>query len=126
MVGDQTAPEPTPDPTPADPFRYEPGADSVRIHVPAHMQAWKMHVFSRRKHFTLYGPASGPGPYTVPMSGAALGAASKEAGDDGTLLVFVNTTQAQTGDAKNAGWRIMDPTKAVTGDGTRLKPGENR
>lgn len=125
-VGDQPAQEPTPDPTPADPFRYEPGADSVRIHVPARFGAWKLHVFSRRLHHVLHGPEMGAGPYTVPMGGAALGAASKEAGDDGTLLVFVNTTQAQTGDAKNAGWRIMDPTKAVTGDGTRLKPGENR
>lgn len=125
-VGDQTAPGPTPDPTPADPFRYEPGESSTRIHVPKRMQAWKMHVFSRRLHHVLYGPASGPGPYTVPMGGAALGAASKAAGDDGTLLVFVNTAQAQTGDAKNAGWRIMDPTKAVVGDGTRLKAGENR
>ena len=51
---------------------------------------------------------------------------SLAAGDDGTLLVFINTAAAQTGEYHNAGWRIMDPTQGVYGDATRLKPGEDK
>ena len=46
--------------------------------------------------------------------------------DDGTLLVFINTRDVATGTYKNAGWRIMNPEQAQSGDGGRLLPGENR
>ena len=48
------------------------------------------------------------------------------AGDDGSIMVFVNTSKEMTGDNRNAAWRIMDPTQAQSGDGDRLKAGENR
>jgi len=119
-------PAPDPTPTPGDEFTYRPGVDSTVVSVPARFGAWKFHLFSRRKHATIAGPIEGKGPYTIPLSGARIKAGSIAAGDDGTALAFVNTNSAQTGEYRNAGWRIMDPTKDVTGDSTRLKPGEDK
>ena len=126
-VGDQTAPVEPPEPTePADQFSYEPGASSTRVYIPRRFRVWKFWITSRRKHNAIIGPLGGDGPWTIDMSGADLRKASLDSGDDGSLLVFVNTYTQQTGDLNNAGWRIMDPLKSQYGDGDRLKPGENR
>lgn len=127
-VGQPAEPSPTPDEpsAPADQFAYQPGESSTRIYIPRRFRVWKFWITSRRKHNPIIGPLGGDGPWTIDMSGADLRKASLDSGDDGSLLVFVNTYTQQTGDLNNAGWRIMDPTKAVTGDSTRLKPGENR
>ena len=126
-VGDQTAPaEPTEPAEPADQFSYEPGESSTRVYIPRRFRVWKFWITSRRKHNSIIGPLSGDGPWTINMSGADLRKASLDSGDDGSLLVFINTYTQQTGNLNNAGWRIMDPTKTVTGDADRLKPGENR
>ena len=122
----EAAPEAPPQ-EPADQFAYEPGPTSTKISVPRSFGVWKMHIFSRRKHVTLYGPDHTTGPsWTIPMSGAALKAASLAAGDDGSIMVFVNTSKEMTGGSRNAAWRIMDPTKPQSGDGDRLKAGEDR
>ena len=122
VTPDQPAP-----PAAGDQFAYVPGDGSTRIHIPARFKPWQLHIFSRRKHAHLYGPdKSGGLDYVIGQSGAALKAASVAAGDDGSLLIFVNTSGEGTGGLANAGWRILDPNKAVYGDGSRLKPGENK
>lgn len=106
-------------------FAYLPDATGVTIRIP--YSHWQMYIFSRRRHNTLYGPdKTGKSEYRINMTGQQLRDASIKSGDDGSLLIFVNTTSEMTGKYKNAGWRIMDPTKAVTGDATRLKPGEDK
>lgn len=108
-------------------FSYSPGESSTTIYVPPSFGVWQLNIFSRRKHHTLYGPDRTTGPsWTIPMSGADLKAASLAAGDDGSVMVFVNTSREKTGDNRNAAWRVMDPTKAQSGDGDRLKAGEDR
>jgi hypothetical protein len=125
-------PVPTPEPPvpeppkPQDEFMYRPGSSSTTITVPARFGAWQFHLFSRRKHYTIAGPIRGAGPYTIPMSGEQIRSASLAFGDDGTALAYVNTNTAQTGEHKSAGWRIMNPIQAVTGDATRLKAGEDK
>lgn len=113
------------DPTPSGEFSYEPEATGTTIRVPfAH---WQIHVFSRRKHVTLWGPdKSGKLEHRIPMTGQQLRDASLKAGDDGTLLVFINTHTEMTGEHKNAGWRILNPLAPVRGNDSRLKPGEDR
>jgi hypothetical protein len=119
------APAPTPAPTPANQFEYLPDATGVTLRIP--YKHWQLHIFSRRRHFTLYGPdKTGKDVYRLNMTGQQLKDASLKVGDDGSLLVFVNTNTELTGTAKNAGWRIMNPLVAVRGDGSRLKPGENK
>ena len=123
----------TPDPTPAAPasgvFRWEPGADSVRVVIPASLPHWKFWVFSRRKHATLYGPdqRSVNRPenveYVLQGKGAYWRQQSLNAGDDGTLLIVINTKDLQANGERNAGWRIMRPEQAQSGDGDRLQPG---
>lgn len=120
-------PEPGQESEPEQQFSYTPGADSTTIYVQPSFGVWQLNIFSRRKHHTLYGPDRTTGPsWTIPMSGAQLKAASLAAGDDGSIMVFVNTSKELTGDNRNAAWRIMDPTKPQSGDGDRLKAGENR
>lgn len=127
-------------PTPALPpvvssseFLWQPRADSVRIVIPATLPHWQMHVFSRRRHYTLYGPDNRGGnqsvdvEYILPGGGASWQQKSLQVGDDGTLMVFINTRDVPPGgELRNIGWRIMDPTRAQSGDGDRLMPGENR
>jgi hypothetical protein len=122
-----TAPSlsPTPTPSPANQFEYLPDASGITLRIP--YKHWQLHIFSRRKHVTLYGPdKTGKDVYRLNMTGQQLKDASIKAGDDGSLLVFVNTNTELTGKAKNAGWRIMNPLVAVRGDGSRLKPGEDK
>jgi len=109
-----------------DQFSYEPHSSFTQIKVPERFGVWQMHIFSRKRHFTLYGPDKTKGPWTIPMSGEQLRKESIAVGDDGTLLVFVNTSNEKTGKYKNAGWRIMQPEKPQYGDKDRLKEGENR
>jgi hypothetical protein len=132
-----TTPSPTPTPTPAPivpsgGFLWQPQTDSIRIVIPASLPHWQMHVFSRRRHFTLYGPDNRGGnqavnvEYILPGGGATWRQKSLTVGDDGTLLVFINTRDVATGSLKNAGWRIMNPEQAQSGDSGRLRPGENK
>jgi hypothetical protein len=62
----------------------------------------------------------------ISIPAADLAKRSIMAGDDGTLLFFVNTTDIETPPHKNAGWRIMRPTQRQEGDGDRLKPGQDK
>jgi hypothetical protein len=128
---------PTPTPTPAPivssgGFLWQPRTDSVRIVIPASLAHWQLHVFSRRRHYTLYGPDNRGGnqpvnvEYILPGGGATWRQKSSSVGDDGTLMVFINTRDVATGSRKNAGWRIMNPEQPQSGDGGRLLPGENR
>lgn len=131
-----TAQESTAQTTPPAPitkteFAWIPGADSVVVKIPAQYAHWKFWVFSRRKHATLYGPdyRAGNKPqevvYTLEGGGAAWRQKSRAAGDDGTLLVIVNTKDIPPGaEYRNAAWRIMNPTAAQYGDGDRLMPGD--
>lgn len=126
-------PPATTTPTSGSAFLWQPGSDSVRIVIPAKYAHWKMHVFSRRKHVILYGPDTRGGnrsqdiEYVLPGNGEAWRRKSLEAGDDGTLLVFINTRDVPAGgQLKNAGWRIMNPASSVSGDGDRIQPGENK
>lgn len=130
-----TVPTPAPAPAPivsSGGFLWQPRTDSVRIVIPASLPHWQMHVFSRRRHYTLYGPDNRGGnqpvnvEYILPGGGAVWRQKSLQVGDDGTLLVFINTRDVATGTYKNAGWRIMNPEQAQSGDGGRLLPGENR
>jgi hypothetical protein len=142
-----TTPAPAPTPVPITPpstvsptipvvgggsFLWDPRGDSVRVVIPASLAHWQFHVHSRRKHVTLFGPDRRGGnrdenvEYILPGGGAAWLKKSIDAGDDGTLLVFINTRDAATGNLKNAGWRIMNPSQRQSGDGDRLQPGENK
>ncbi len=113
-------------------FLWEPRSDSVRIVIPASLPHWQLNVFSRRRHMTLYGPDNRGGnraqnvEYILSGGGAVWRQKSLDAGDDGTLLVFINTRYAATGSLRNAGWRIMNPSARQSGDGDRLVAGENR
>jgi len=131
------APEPEPKPEPPPPvqagaFLWEPRDVSVRVVIPAQFAHWQFHVFSRRRHRTLYGPDNRGGnryqaiEYILPGGGDAWRQRSLNAGDDGTLLVFINTRDAVTPPYKNTGWRIMNPSAVQSGDGDRLKAGENK
>lgn len=110
----------------SDPFRWTPGASSISVRVPKELQAWQAHLFSRRKHAILWGPARGAGPWTIPMSPAQIAAASRAAGDDGTALFYVNCSGASCKPNNSAGWRIMSPENSLEGDGSKLKDGENK
>lgn len=127
------APVPAPDPTPAPQsgtFLWEPRADSVRVVIPASLPHWKFWVFSRRKHATLYGPdrrsmnRAENVEYILQGNGAYWRQQSLNAGDDGTLLIVINTKDLQANGERNAGWRIMRPEQAQSGDGDRLQPGD--
>ena len=134
--GDSKAPEapsatPEPTPVPQTEFAWIPGPDSVVVKIPAKYAHWKFWVFSRRKHATLYGPDYRGGNkaqevvYTLDGGGAAWSKKSRDAGDDGTLLVIVNTKDIPPGaEYRNAAWRIMKPTSAQYGDGDRLMAGD--
>lgn len=125
-------PEPEPAPEPSGGFAWIPGANSVSVVIPASLPHWQFHVFSLRKHYTLYGPDNRGGnreetiTYTLPGGGESWRQKSLNAGDDGTLLVYINTRDAQYGgDYRSAGWRIMNPSAAQYGDGDRLQEGED-
>jgi hypothetical protein len=112
-------------------FLWQPGADSVRVVIPASLPHWQFHVFSRRKHHVLYGPDNRGGnkeqnvEYILPGSGASWRQKSVDSPDDGTLLVFINTRD-QIGTYRSAGWRIMNPERTQSGSGDQLKDGEDR
>ena len=122
---DQTAPAPS-----SSGFLWQPGADSVRVVIPANLPHWQFHVFSRRKHHVLYGPDNRGGnkeqdvEYILPGSGASWRQKSVDSPDDGTLLVFINTRD-QIGTYRSAGWRIMNPERTQSGNGDQLKDGED-
>ena len=124
----QTAPAPT---ASKSTFLWQPGTDSVRVVIPASLPHWQFHVFSRRKHHVLYGPDNRGGnkeqdvEYILPGSGASWRQKSVDSPDDGTLLVFINTRD-QIGTYRSAGWRIMNPERAQSGNGDQLKDGEDR
>lgn len=128
----EPAAAPAPVPTNGGAFLWEPRSDSVRIVIPASLPHWQLHVFSRRRHYTLYGPDNRGGnraqnvEYILSGGGAVWRQKSLDVGDDGTLLVFINTKDAVTGTLRNAGWRIMNPSARQSGDGDRLAAGENR
>ena len=122
---------PDPAPVPQTEFAWIPGADSVVVKIPAKYAHWKFVIVSRRKHVMLFGPDYRGGNkiqeviYTLEGGGAAWRQKSRDAGDDGTVMVFVNTKEVPPGgDARNAAWRIMNPTAAQYGDGDRLMPGQ--
>ncbi len=126
------APAPAPAAQPRASFLWEPRANSVRVVIPSSLPHWRFGIGSRRLHHDLYGPDYSGGnreinmEYVLPGNGASWRQKSLNAGDDGTLMVFINTRDVETGSLKNAGWRIMDATRVQSGDGDRLKPGENR
>ena len=119
-------PEPTPTPTPppaanGTPFIWDPSGSQVKLVIPASAPHWQLHVFSRRRHKVLYGgdrrgnSERVPITYILPQSGAWYKQQSLAAGDDGGLIIHCNFS------GKNVhNWRIVDPTKTVTGDGQRL------
>ncbi len=130
-------PAPTPAPAPAPSvgsghFLWQPQADSVRVVIPASLPHWKFWVFSRRKHVTLHGPVYGSNnrvadyEYILDGNGASWRQKSLAAGDDGTLLIVVNTRDMQFTGYRNAGWRIMTPEAAQSGDADRLQVGQDR
>ena len=135
QAGQEQEPEAAPTPAPVTSsggFRWEPRSDSVRVVIPASLPHWQFHVFSRTRHATLYGPDSRGGnraqdiEYILPGSGDTWRNRSLAAGDDGSVLVYINTQDVATGSHRSAGWRIMDPRQAQSGDGNRLKVGEDR
>ena len=123
---------PAPSVTSGGTFLWEPRSDSIRVVIPADLPHWQLHVASRRRHVTLYGPDNRGGnraqnvEYILSGGGAVWRQKSLDAGDDGTLLVFINTRDVETGALRNAGWRIMNPSARQSGDGDRLVAGENR
>ncbi|HOO21103.1 MAG TPA: hypothetical protein PL011_06940 [Kiritimatiellia bacterium] len=130
-------PSPTPDPTPppttsSSGFLWQPRADSIRVVIPASLPHWRFWVFSRRKHFVLHGPVDVANnryedvEYILNGNGASWRQKSSAAGDDGTLLIMVNTKELQFTGYRNAGWRIMTPEAAQSGDGDRLQIGQDR
>ena len=127
-----TTPTTEPEPTKSGSFMWQPQSDSVRIVIPSSLPHWRLHVFSRRKHFTLYGPDDRGGnkaqnvEYVLSGGGASWQKKSRDVGDDGSVMVFINTRDVATGPNRNAGWRIMDPTRSQSGDGDRLKYGEDK
>jgi hypothetical protein len=109
-----------------DEFIWEPQGSNVKVTIPAWLPHWQLHLVSRRKHATLYGPDKKAGnaakaiEYILPKSAAQYIEASKAAGDDGTLLIHINTRDVASPPYKSASWRIMKPLQRQAGEKDRL------
>ncbi len=99
-------------------FSWTPSAGSVGIVIP--YPHFKFHIFSRTKHQVIAGPKyCSSGVYILNKGGSELSYISQQAGDDGSLMVYVNTNNIPPGGTpgqRSAGWRIMRPTLSQFGN----------
>ncbi len=134
-VAERTEPEPEPERVPEpqpvevseynDTFRYVPGEDSVRIYIPRQFGMWQLGVLSLRPHVQLWGPTRTTSyPVVVPIGGEELARRAARVSHGSAILIHANTSNETTGPHANATWRIPDPTRSYSGDGTRVRDGE--